>query len=89
MSGKPDELPGAVRRMVASLLRRSALGDDDALRAIVELRAMTRDAVVDGADRLHGAGYSWADIGAILGVTRQGAHQQSARARAKRHETAG
>lgn len=84
-----EGLPGAVARMVAALVRRASDGDDEALDAIIELRASTRAAVPIAAAKLHESGYSWAEVGARLGVTRQAAEQMVSRARAVRPSPGG
>lgn len=66
-----DEYAAFARRVLAAWSRRVASGD---IEAIVELAAAARD--VDDAPRdavadLRGHGYSWAEIAARLGVTRQ------------------
>ena len=61
-----DQYAAFVRRVIAAYRRRVAAGDVDAIsQAVTGLRA---------------AGYTWADIAARLGVTRQAAQQRWGRA---------
>jgi uncharacterized protein with PIN domain len=69
------------RRIIRAHGRRVAQGDPVDLAELVELRAdmdqVIRQAVVGMRER---HGYSWADIGRELGITRQAAQQQYGRA---------
>jgi DNA-directed RNA polymerase specialized sigma24 family protein len=71
-----DSYAAFLRRAVRAHGRRIAAGDVDGLVDLValafEVEAATRAAVVG----LREAGYSWAEIAARLGVTRQAAHQR-------------
>jgi hypothetical protein len=71
-----DDFAAFVRRVVRAYGRRVASGDPDALVALValarEVDAVTSDAVIG----LRGAGYSWGDIAARLGVSRQAVQQR-------------
>jgi hypothetical protein len=71
-----DEYAAFVRRVLAAYSRRVAAGD---IEAIADMANIARD--IDTALRhaiagLRAYGYSWADIAARLGVTRQGAQQR-------------
>ena len=72
-----DEYAAFVGRVIRAYSRRVAAGDIDAITAMAAVAAdfdtATRDAVT-GLRRDHG--YSWADIAARLGITRQGAQQR-------------
>jgi len=72
-----DEYAAFLRRVIAAYSRRIAAGDIDALGGMATLAAdvenATRQAVAGLRDR---HGYSWADIAARLGVTRQAAQQR-------------
>lgn len=72
-----DQYDAFVRRVFRAYARRTASGDIDALAAMVAFTADI-DAVigqaVTGLREQHG--YSWADIGLRLGVTRQAAQQR-------------
>lgn len=73
------EYAGFVRRIVKAYGRRIGSGDIDALP---ELSALARevDAVIgQSVAGLRAAGYSWAEIAARLGTTRQAAQQRFGR----------
>src|SRR5437763_5233525 len=71
-----DEYHAFARRILAAYSRRVATGDIEALAQLVSLgadiEAATRAAVIG----LRDYGYSWADIAARLGVTKQAAQQR-------------
>jgi hypothetical protein len=71
-----DEYAAFARRILRSYARRIAVGDIDALTQMTgladDIEAAIRVAVVG----LRGHGYSWADIGTRLGITRQAAQQR-------------
>lgn len=67
------------RRILRAAGRRIAAGDVDGLAALAALSAELDAAVDDAVTGLRTAGYSWGDIAARLGVTRQAAHQRWAR----------
>jgi len=73
-----------VRRMIAAYGRRVAGGDLAELEQLVALRTEL-DAEIDAAARaLHEGtddrpGYSWTDIGRVLGITRQSARERFTR----------
>jgi hypothetical protein len=72
-----DEYAAFVRRVLAAYARRIATGDIENLTLLASLAAdidtATRQAVTGLRDQ---HGYSWADIGHRLGVTRQAAQQR-------------
>jgi hypothetical protein len=72
-----DEYAAFLRRAIAAYSRRVAAGDIDAITGLATLAAdledATRQAITGLRDR---HGYSWADIAARLGVTRQAAQQR-------------
>jgi hypothetical protein len=71
-----DEYAAFVRRVLAAYSRRVAAGD---IEAITEMAAIAREmdtALRDAIAGLRTCGYSWADIAARLGITRQGAQQR-------------
>ena len=79
------ELAAMLRRMSKALVRRAGEGDLDALEALAVVRAAINEAVGEAAYALHEpcvwmngekVGYSWAEIGGVLGISRQSAHQQ-------------
>lgn len=66
-----------IRRIIRAYSRRVAVGDIEAVPDMVRLSndidAAIRDAITELRSR---HGYSWADIGLRLGVTRQAAQQR-------------
>ncbi len=64
------------RRILRAAGRRVAAGDVDGLPALAALSAELDSAITTAVTGLRAAGYSWADIAARLGVTRQAAHQR-------------
>jgi hypothetical protein len=78
-AGRPvenDEFAAFARRILRAYARRVAIGDIDALTHLTELSADIDTAVGQAVTSLRGVGYSWADIGARLGITRQAAQQR-------------
>lgn len=63
-------------RVIRAAGRRVAAGDVDALPALAALSAELDAAITDAVTGLRAAGYSWGEIAARLGVTRQAAHQR-------------
>lgn len=52
-------------------------GDEpDSLACIAHLADQLQAGLAQGADRCRSQGFSWADIGRALGLTRQGAYQR-------------
>ena len=65
------------RRVLRAYARRICAGDIDALADITTLAADIDNAIRHAVTRLRSEhGYSWAEIGARLGVTRQAAQQR-------------
>ena len=64
------------RRVIAAAGRRVAAGDVEALPELVALAAAVDEAIGQAVAGLRGVGYSWTEIAARLGVTRQAAHQR-------------
>jgi len=52
---------------------------DDALAAVVALRRLADQLEYDAVDKAIGDGWTWAQIAAALGVSRQAAHKKHAR----------
>jgi hypothetical protein len=78
-AGRPvenDEFAGFARRVLRAYARRVATGDIDALTSMTELSAEIDTAVSQAVTGLRALGYSWADIGTRLGITRQAAQQR-------------
>ena len=64
------------RRIIRAHGRRVADGDVEALRDLVALSSVIDQAITDAVIGLRQFGYSWADIGARLGISRQAAQQR-------------
>jgi hypothetical protein len=75
-----DQYAAFVRRVIAAYSRRIAAGDIDAISDMTRIAAELDDAITEAVTGLRAAGYSWADIAARLGVTRQAAQQRWGRA---------
>ena len=71
-----DEYTSFIRRVVRACARRVAAGDVDALADMTALAADLDEAIGQAVTELRMAGYSWAQIAARLGVTRQAALQR-------------
>ena len=63
-------------RVIRAAGRRVAAGDVDALPALAALSVELDAAIGAAVVGLRKAGYSWSEIAARLGVTRQAAHQR-------------
>ena len=70
------EYAAFARRILRAYARRISAGDVDALGDITILAADVEDAIRLAVTGLRDYGYSWAEIGARLGVTRQAAQQR-------------
>jgi hypothetical protein len=78
-AGRPvenDEYAAFARRVLRAYARRVATGDIDALTSMTDLAAEIDAAIGQAVAGLRGLGYSWADIGTRLGITRQAAQQR-------------
>ena len=71
-----DEYASFIRRVIRAYARRVAGGDADALADITGLATDLDEAISQAVTGLRKAGYSWAEIAARLGVTRQAAQQR-------------
>ena len=71
-----DEYAAFARRVIRAWARRVAAGDVDAVSDMAAAAHELDDALHDAVTGLRGKGYSWAEIAARLGVTRQAAHQR-------------
>jgi hypothetical protein len=71
-----DEFTAFSRRVLRAAGRRIAAGDVEALPALAGLAVELDTAIGVAVAGLRGAGYSWAEIAARLGVTRQAAQQR-------------
>ena len=72
-----DEYAAFLRRVIAAYSRRVAAGDIDAITGMAATAELFDAAIHDAITSLRAHhGYSWADIAARLGITRQGAQQR-------------
>jgi hypothetical protein len=71
-----DEYAAFLRRVIRAYSRRVAAGDIEAITTMAALADHLEDATRQAITELRGFGYSWADIGMRLGITRQGAQQR-------------
>ena len=71
-----DEYVAFARRVLRAYARRVADGDVEALTLMLGLSADIDDAIAQAVTGLRGSGYSWAEIGSRLGITRQAAQQR-------------
>ena len=71
-----DEYAAFARRVLRAYARRVADGDVEALTLMTDLAAEIDTAISQAVAGLRAFGYSWAEIGSRLGVTRQAAQQR-------------
>ena len=71
-----DEYAAFARRVLRAYTRRIATGDVEALTLMLGLSAEIDTAIAQAVTGLRGSGYSWAEIGSRLGITRQAAQQR-------------
>ena len=71
-----DEYAAFLRRVIRAFGRRIAAGDIDALADAAILSRQLDITIKNAVIGLRQRGYSWADIGLQLGVTRQAAQQR-------------
>jgi hypothetical protein len=71
-----DEYAAFARRVLRAYARRVATGDVEALTLMLGLSAEIDTAIAQAVQGLRGFGYSWAEIGSRLGITRQAAQQR-------------
>ncbi len=72
-----DDYAAFLRRVIRAYRRRVAIGDIDAITEMAALAADFDTALRDAITGLRARhGYSWAEIAARLGITRQGAQQR-------------
>ncbi|AVT38015.1 hypothetical protein [Plantactinospora sp. BB1] len=71
-----DEFAAFARRIIRAHGRRVATGDVEALRDLVALSADLDQAIGQAVIGLRAFGYSWAEIGQRLGISRQAAQQR-------------
>lgn len=70
------ELIGFQRRMARAMVKRAEGGELEALSALADARRAFDAAISEAARALRIHGYTWADIGAELGVTKQAAQKR-------------
>ena len=71
-----DDYAEFVRRILVAYARRVASGDVEALRHMVAMSDLLDQAITQAVKGLRAHGYSWAEIGDRLGISRQAAHQR-------------
>ena len=71
-----DEYAAFARRVLRAYARRVADGDVEALTLMTDLADEIDTAISQAVTGLRDFGYSWAEIGSRLGVTRQAAQQR-------------
>ncbi len=72
-----DDYAAFIQRVIRAHSRRVASGDIDALTAMANLSGDLDHAITEAITALRARhGYSWADIGTRLGITRQAAQQR-------------
>ena len=71
-----DAYAAFAHRILAAYARRVATGDIDALTLLTGLSADIDTAIHAAVAGLRARGYSWAEIGTRLGITRQAAQQR-------------
>jgi hypothetical protein len=71
-----DEYAAFIRRIIRAFAKRVATGDVEALRDMVGLSGLLDEAITEAVIGLRKHGYSWAEIGDRLGITRQAAQQR-------------
>jgi hypothetical protein len=71
-----DDYAAFAHRILRAYARRVACGDIDALPLMTGLLADIDTAIRAAVTGLRQRGYSWADIGTRLGITRQAAQQR-------------
>jgi hypothetical protein len=71
-----DEYAAFVRRVLRAYSRRVGDGDVEALVLMIRLPDEINAAMAEAVKGLPDCGYSWTEIGAPLGITRQAAQQR-------------
>jgi hypothetical protein len=71
-----DEYAAFVRRVIRAYSRRVAAGDVDAIAAMIQTAADLDAAIHQAVLGLRRSGYSWAEIGMRLAISRQAAQQR-------------
>lgn len=69
-----------VTRMLRALVRRAGEGDTEALEQLAALETLASRAVPYAAQLAHDqAGYSWGQLGDVLGLSRQSVQERACR----------
>jgi hypothetical protein len=71
-----DDYAAFARRILRAYARRVADGDVEALTLMTDLANEVDSAISQAVNGLRTFGYSWAEIGSRLGITRQAAQQR-------------
>jgi hypothetical protein len=71
-----DEYAAFVRRILRAYSRRVGDGDVEALALMLDLAEEIDTAIAEAVKGLRACGYSWAEIGSQLGITRQAVQQR-------------
>ena len=71
-----DEYSAFVRHILRAYARRIGDGDVEALALMLGLAEEIDIAIAEAVKGLRACGYSWAEIGSRLGITRQAAQQR-------------
>jgi len=71
-----DEYAAFVRRILRAYSCRVGDGDVEALAVMLGLAEEIDTAIAEAIKGLRACGYSWAEIGSRLGITRQAAQQR-------------
>lgn len=71
-----DEFAAFARRIVAAFGRRVASGDVEAIRLMIDLSEDLDTAIAIAVAGLRENGYSWSEIAARIGITKQTAHRK-------------
>jgi hypothetical protein len=71
-----DEYGAFVRRIMRAYGRRVADRDIEGLVGLAQLQTELTAQIKDTAQALQAQGYSWAEIGRVLGVSKQAAQQR-------------
>lgn len=70
------EFAAFVRRIIRSHARRVAEGDLEDLTEMLDVARMVDDAIDEAVAGLRAQGWSWAKIGAAVGITKQSAQER-------------
>ena len=71
-----DDYAAFLHRIIAAYARRIAAADVEALPQLLALAELIDTTITDAVLNLRACGYSWAEIAARVGITRQAAQQR-------------